>query len=68
MGLSQCEEEEQEVSYLELVKPAVAVNPGNYIVGQEEEDGGGMSFAWLLVPLVGAVLFAGFLKLASTKV
>lgn len=68
MGLSPNEEDE-EVTYFPPVEEPVGLwDLSGYNVAQEEEDGGGMSLAWLLVPLVGVGLFAGFLKLSQTKV
>jgi hypothetical protein len=67
MGLSPNEEEE-EVIYTSVAEEPVGLwDLGGHSVAQEEEDSGGMSLAWLLVPLVGVGLFAGFLKLSQTK-
>lgn len=67
MGLSPNEEDETSLPVME--GPAGLYDLGGYSIDQEdEEEGGGMSLAWLLVPLVGVGLFAGFLHLSQAKV
>ena len=42
---------------------------GEYGTGQDgEDDGGGVSFAWFLVPVLGAGLLLAFMGLSKTKV